>query len=508
MRTPTEYRASLRDGRTVYFEGARVPDVTAHPVLRIAVDHAAIDYEMAEDDRYRPLAVVPRPGGGEMSRYFSHPAGADDLLRRMDLIETSTRLGGTVPPLVKEIGTDALLALHLVAHEMDETLGTRYLDRVKAFYAHCRDGDLAMAVAQTDVKGDRAAGPSDQAHPDYYVRIVEERPDGIVVRGAKVHTSVSMNANELIVLPTRALGERDRAYAVAFAIPVATRGLRLVVSPYGGPAGSTFERPLSARHRMMESLTVFDDVFVPRDRVFMQGEWEYAGPLARTFVEYHRFTAVSYKLPLVDLLAGAGQLIAEYNGIERAAHVRDKLTWLAAYAQTVRLLGRMAAYDCRRGRLDLAVPDPGTINIAKLYFAGQFHQAVAYVQELAGGLLVTAPGEADWRNPEIRPLLERYLGGKGAGAEARLRLLNLITDVTTAELGGYHSVLAIHAEGSIEAEKLTIYRTAPFARYVALAKELAGLPVPAEAGASHGAPGRGERDRPQGGLAGPAHGSA
>lgn len=476
MRAAEDYRASLRDGRVVYYAGTRVPDVTAHPVLRVAVDHAALDYEMAHSPQYRPLAVVPRPGGGDMSRYFALPAGTDDLLGRMELVETSTRLGGTVVPLIKEIGTDALFALHLIAHEMDQALGTRYLDRVRAFYAHCRDHDLAMAVAQTDVKGDRGAGPSEQGHPDYYLRIVEGRSDGIVVRGAKAHTSVSMNANELIVLPTRALGEQDRAYAVAFAVPLATRGLSLVVSPYGGHPTSSFERPVSSRHRMMESLTVFDDVFVPRDRVFLQGEWQYAGPLARTFVEFHRFTAISYKLPLVDLLAGAAQLIAEYNGIDRAAHVRDKITWLVAYAQTLRALTRMAAFDCQHRALDIAVPDPGTVNIAKLSFANQFHQALACVQEIAGGLLVTAPGEADWRSPDLRPVLERYLGGKGVGAEARLRLLHLITDVTTAELGGYHAVLAIHAEGSIEAEKMTIQRTAPLARYVALARELAAIP--------------------------------
>jgi len=475
MRTADEYRASLQDGRVVYYAGERVRDVTAHPALRIAVDHAALDYEMAADPRYRSLAIVPHPGGGEMSRYFAVPHTGEDLLARMELIETSTRLGGTIVPLLKEIGTDALFALHLVAHEVDRARGTRYLDRVREFYAHCRDRDLAMAVAQTDVKGDRSAGPSDQAHPDYYLRIVEERSDGIVVRGAKVHTSVSMNANELIVLPTRTMGERDRAYAVAFAVPIATRGLTLVVSPYGEGAASAFEYPLSSRHRMTESLTVFDDVFVPRDRVFLQGEWEHAGPLARTFVEFHRFTAVSYKLPLVDLLVGAAQLIAEYNGIERAGHIRDKITWLAAYAGTLRALTRMAAIDCSREALGIAVPDPGTVNIAKWHFATQFHRAVACVQEIAGGLLVTAPGEADWEQPATRPLLERYLGGKGVDAEARLRLLHLISDVTTSALGGYHAVLAIHAEGSIEAEKLTIYRTAPLDRCVALAKEFAGI---------------------------------
>ena len=168
MRTAHEYRESLRDGRTVYYEGQRVHDVTTHPILRIAVDHAALDYEMAEDGRYRSLAVVPRPGGGEMSRFFAIPRTAEDLLARSELIETGTRLGGTVVPLLKEIGTDALFALQLVAHEMDGTLGTHYLGHVREFFTRCRDHDLAMAVAQTDVKGDRGAGPSDQVHPDYY----------------------------------------------------------------------------------------------------------------------------------------------------------------------------------------------------------------------------------------------------------------------------------------------------------------------------------------------------
>src|SRR5215831_10649202 len=144
MRTAHEYRESLRDGRIVYYEGQRVRDVTEHATLRVAVDHAALDYEMAEDPRYRPLAVVPRPGGGEMSRYFAIPMTAEDLLARSELIETGTRLGGTVVPLLKEIGTDALFALHLIAHDMDRALGTRYLERVREFFAHCRDNDLAM----------------------------------------------------------------------------------------------------------------------------------------------------------------------------------------------------------------------------------------------------------------------------------------------------------------------------------------------------------------------------
>jgi 4-hydroxybutyryl-CoA dehydratase / vinylacetyl-CoA-Delta-isomerase len=459
VRTAEQYKQSLRDGREVYFEGERVDDVTAHSVIGIAVNHAAIDYEIADDPSYRDLAVYAETQGGrQYSRYFKIPATADDLLKRSQLIERSTRLGNTLVVLIKEIGTDCLFALHLVAKEIDEKLGTKYLPRVRAIYEHCRDNDLAMAVAQTDVKGDRSRGPTEQTHPDYYVRVVDRRSDGIVVRGAKVHTSVTPNANELFVIPTRNLSEADKDYAVAFCIPLNSPGLKMIASPYGRGDKSRFTHPVSSGHKMMETLTVFDDVFVPDDRVFLNGEWQYAGPLAKTFVEFHRFTAVSYKLPLLDLLVGSALLIAEQNGIEKAGHVREKLTWLISYAQTVRMLTKMAAIECTV-KDDVAISNTEVVNIAKLHFASNYHQALMHVQDIAGGLLVTAPGEGDLKNPETRKYVDRYLGGKsGVSAEQRLRTLNMISDLTTSEFGGYQAVLAIHAEGSLEAEKLTILR--------------------------------------------------
>src|SRR5437667_810267 len=318
LRTVEQYKSSLRDGRVVYFRGKRVEDVTTHPVIGIAVNHAAIDYEIAHQPEHRDLAVyVDLATGQEYSRYFKIPASTEDLLKRSELIETSTRLGGTLVVLIKEIGTDCLFALHLVAKQMDGKLGTTYFPRVRAIYEHCRSHDLAMAVAQTDVKGDRSRGPAEQEHPDYYVRVVDRRTGGIVVRGAKVHTSVTPNANELFVIPTRNLTEADKDYAVSFCIPLNTPGLKMIASPYGSGHNSRFTHPLSAGHKMMETLTIFEDVFVPNDRVFLNVEWQFAGALAKTFVEFHRFTAISYKLPLLDLLTGSSLLIAEQNGIER-----------------------------------------------------------------------------------------------------------------------------------------------------------------------------------------------
>lgn len=475
LRTAQQYKDSLRDGRVVYFRGQRVEDVTSHPDIGVAVNHAAIDYEIADDPAYRDLAVyADQETGQQYSRYFKIPATAEDLLKRSELIEISTRVGNTLVVLIKEIGTDCLFALHLVAKQMDEKLGTRYLPRVRSIFEYCRNNDLAMAVAQTDVKGDRSRGPAEQTHPDYYVRIVDRRSDGIVVRGAKVHTSVTPNANELFVIPTRNLTQADKDYAVAFCVPLNTPGLKMIASPYGGRHESSFTHPVSAGHKMMETLTIFEDVFVPNDRVFMNGEWQFAGPLAKTFVEFHRFTAISYKLPLLDLLVGSALLIAEQNGIEKAGHVREKLTWLISYAQTVRMLTKMAAIECTI-KDGIAISNTEVVNVAKLHFASNYHQALMHVQDLAGGLLVTGPGEEDLKNPETRKYIDYYLGGReGVSAEQRLRTINLISDLTTSEFGGYQAVLAIHAEGSLEAEKLTILREYNQARAKNYALQIAG----------------------------------
>lgn len=476
MRSRKEYIESLRDDREVYFKGKRVPDVTAHPEIRLAIDHAAIDFDMPHDDKWRSLAVIEEAGKA-YSRYFQLPRTSEDLLQRSRLIEAATALGGTLVVLVKEIGTDALFALHLVAHETDEKKGTQYLERVRKFHEYVKDNDLAMSVAQTDVKGDRGKSPLEQEHPDYYLRIVGETPEGIVVRGAKVHTSVSVNANEMIVLPTRAMKADESQYAVSFAIPVNTKGLKLITSAYGAHHGdSHFDAPIASRHRMMETLTVFDDVLVPHNRVFLKGEWEYAGELAKTFVEFHRFTAISYKLPLVDGLVGAALLMAHYNGLERVKHIQEKLSKLVGYAETLRALIRLSALDHATGALGIAIPKPLIVNMAKLHFATQYHQMLAYVQDITGGLIATGPSEDDLNGSETGAFVRRYLGGrKGVAVGDRLKAINLVKELTATDFAGYQAVLAIHAEGSIEAEKLAMVREHDSMRCVALARQLAGI---------------------------------
>jgi len=468
LRSADEYRASLRDGRRIWYRGRPVTDLLGDPELRVAIDHAALDYEVGHDPVHRDLAVAKDPESGEeYSAYYMVPRSSDDLLARSRLIETVTGVGGTLVTLVKEIGSDALFGLLRV-------LDGEARERVAAYYQKCRDEDLAVAVAQTDVKGDRSLAPHQQPDPDHYVHVVSEDSEGIVVRGAKNHTSVSANANEIIVLPTRAMGPDDADFAVSFAVPVDTPGLSLYVSGYGAGEHHEFEHPISSKHKMLETLTVFDDVFVPWERVFLCRQPELAGPVALAFVDYHRFTAVSYKLPLVDAFVGTAALIAEMNGVAKVGHIREKLTHLVIYAETVRALTEMAALRAQVGGHGIAYPDPMTTNLAKYTFASGYHHALELVQDCSGGLLVTGPGGDDWDSPEVRSVLEKYYSA-AAPARERLRVMNAIADLTTRDFGGYHAVLAVHAEGSIEAEKKQILRAYEPGRAIAYAKRLAGI---------------------------------
>lgn len=470
LRTADEYLAGLKDDREVYYRGERITDVVGHDEIGTAARHAAIDFQLAEEPHHRDLATYEEDGERH-SAYYRIPRSADDLAARSRLIETATAEGATLVLLIKEIGTDALFALTRVLRRHQQDDGLR---RLQAFHRACRDEDRALAVAQTDVKGDRSKQPSQQEDPDLYLRVVRRDDGGIVVRGAKVHTSCAPYVDNLIVLPSRSMRAGDEDYAVGFQVPVATPGVRLYTADFlHGPEDHPFTHPVSASHKMVETLTVFDDVFVPWEQVFFDANAGVAGDAALTFVEYHRFTAVSYKLPLLDALVGAGVAVAQSNGILGASHVRDKLTWLAGYAETVRGLIELAA---QRAEVedDVAYPHVFTTNLAKWTFARDIHHAFEQVQDLAGGLLVTGPAGADWEAAEIRPVLEKYLRGATPASE-RLPLMNLVSDLTTKLYGGYQAVLAVHAEGSIEAEKLAIFRSYDEGPALAYARRLAGL---------------------------------
>lgn len=472
LRTSAEYRESLRDGRSLIYRGQAVPDVTEHPILRRTIDHAAPLYDHPAEGPADFWSVHDDKLGQEVSTYFLRPADAAGLHLRGDVIEETTRRARSSLNIIKVVGTDAMLALEQVTSRMDRANGTDYWERVSAFRARCATGDLAMVLAATDSKGDRTLPPSRQADPDLHLRIVSRDDSGIVVRGAKLHTTAAPSANELICIPGRALGEDDADYAVAFSTPLNAPGLTMICHPLAeGPAA---ESPVSHRNVELETLTIFDDVHVPWERVFMAGEWQYAGALATTFANFHRFTAISYKPPFADLMIGAATLAADQLGISRSSAVREKLGRLIIYGELIRT-ARLAAAE--RSKVDeitgIAVPDSVANNAGKFHFASGFHEAVALLQDLAGGLTVTAPGIEDVEDPRYGPVIEKYLAGRdGVGGLERWRLIELIRDLTASEFGGYNFVVTLHGEGSQGAQLVQAVRDYDLDRCTGLVQEI------------------------------------
>jgi 4-hydroxybutyryl-CoA dehydratase/vinylacetyl-CoA-Delta-isomerase len=474
IRTMEEYKASLRDGRRVYMAGEKIEDITTHPVLGVTVDTVAASYGLcaSKDPAVRDLYVATHPETGELiSRFFVTPRTAEDLKTRTKMISRSIELLGDLP-FGRDIGTDCLNAAFVVAGKMGKP---EYQHNAAQFLEYLRKKDLFTCGAITCVKGDRSKEPANQKHPDYYLRVVDKNKEGIVVKGAKAHITNAPVANEIIVVPTRQLRENEADYAVSFAIPANTKGITFVCRGGRGAWTDHEFHPDIPIPTLTEALIIFDNVFVPWDRVFMCGEWQHSMLLAYTFATFHRFTAISYKIPLVEVMAGCAVAMARYNGLEKIGHIRGKLADIAAYVETLRALTNAAAQDpVMYG--DIAVPNPLIANMAKLHFASKYHSFMELVQDIGGGIVSTAPDKKDWDHPDLHDYLEHYLGGAEKYSTLdRMKMIHETMRQVCSHDSAFHEIITVHAEGSMEAQKMMILAESPLSRYEQMAKRKAGI---------------------------------
>lgn len=480
IKTPEQYLSSLRDGREVYYAGRRVDDVTRHESLIVPVMHSKKFYELRQRSELRDILIYEEEGLGAVSSFFKIPRDQQGLLDRSRIIQETTRQSNGVFNIVQAIGTDTLFALMIVAKKLEREEGKKeYYERVMRHYEYLAKNDLAMATAQTDVKGDRSKRPHEQLDPDLYLRIVDVTDEGIVVNGAKAHTTQSLTANEIFFIPCRAMTEKDRDYAVAFALPVNTRGLKLIVRPLQEVDGLPVreDAPLSSRNAEAESLTILDHVLVPWERVFLFREWRYAGELANLFALFHRFTAVSYRTVVSELFIGGARLAALCNGIENSPHVRDELLDMVLYREIMHMAAKMAAVEhVRDEHTGIAVPNSLYTNIGKLYSNANFPLVVKDLVDIAGGYVSTLPSTSDLENPETRPYIEKYMKGSPRfSGRDRYRVLRFARELVGGPLAGYMLGLMIHAEGSVAASKIALYREYSFEEAERLATRAALL---------------------------------
>ena len=471
-----QYIESLR-GRNlrVFFMGERVAEPVDHPVIRPSINAVARTYDLANEDP--ELATVHSSLiGRRVNRFLHVTESANDVVMQNRMQRRLGQLTGTC--FQRCVGMDAFNALFAVTFDIDARHHTTYHPRLKSFLAMCQEQNLVVGGAMTDPKGDRSKGPSAQDDPDLFTHVIERRPDGLVVRGAKAHQTGCVNSHWIVVMPTMRLQETDRDYAVVAAIPVTDPGLTFI---YGRQSCDT--RALeggeidqgNARFSGQEALIVIDDVFVPWERVFMDGETDFASPLVDAFTTYHRRSYVC-KTGVGDVLIGAAAAVAEMNGVAAASHVRDKLVEMAHLNETIYGAGLASSHESKPTRAGNFINDDVLANVCKHNVTRFPFELARLAQDLAGGLVATLPSERDFASPETGPVLKRLLRGRSPGdAEARARLLRLIENMTMGRNAVGYLTESLHGAGSPQAQRIQIERALKLDEKKGFARALCGV---------------------------------
>ena len=478
MMNAEQYEASLRKlNLNVFMFGEKVTNVVDHPIIRPSMKAVAQTYEMAHKPEFEDLMTATSHLSGKKINRFTHiHQGVDDLVKKSKM----GRLMGahTGCCFQRCVGMDALNALSMTTYDIDQEYGSEYHARFLSYLAHVQENDLTCDGAMTDPKGDRSLPPHGQHDPDLYLRVVEEKKDGIVVRGAKAHQTGAVNSHEVIVMPTISMGPKDKDYAVSFALPADTEGILYIMGRQSCDTrkleGNTFDvgNVLYGGH---EALVVFDDVFVPWNRVFMLGEHEFAGRLVEQFASYHR-QSYACKVGVGDVLIGATQTIAEYNGAARASHIKDKIIEMNQLNET--LFCGCIACACEGHQEPSGTYYVNTLlaNVHKQNVTRLPYEIARLAQDVAGGLMVTLPSEKDLHSPETGKWVKKYFQtNPEVPLENRMRILRLIENLTLGTAAVGYLTESMHGAGSPQAQRIMISRQVNLGTKQKLAKKLCGI---------------------------------
>ncbi|TFF96760.1 MAG: aromatic ring hydroxylase [Promethearchaeota archaeon] len=419
-----------------------------------------VTYEKAWDPEYEDICTaISHFTGDKINRFCHIHQNQEDLLKKQKMTRLLChQVGGCIQ---RCMGIDALNALSVITFELDKAFETDYYKRFKDYMIQFQKKDLSASCAQTDPKGHRTKRPHEQDDPDQYLRIVETRDDGIIVRGAKVDITNTAYVDEIVAVPVRYMTPEDNEYAVAFALPADWEGVKLLARPGWYRERKKFDAPL-AKFGDVETMIIFDDVFVPKERVFMNGftdhrQTAYAGFLALMFAHFHRHSYTGCKPAVSEILASAGALVSEYNGIERETHVRDKLSHIIGTAELVYAAGESSAQHSEKAPSGTQVPDEVLTNAGRRLAGEMIYEEYKILADLSGGIIATLPYEGSFISEEIGELAMKYLKrNPKIKPENMYKCFKGIEDLAVSDMAGVMQVAGLHGGGSPQMETITM----------------------------------------------------
>ncbi len=479
LMTGKDYIDSLRSvKKRVFLGGTELSNYVDHPIIRPSINACAMTYELAHDPQHEALLTAKSSLTGEKVNRFTHlHQSSEDLVTKVKMQRLLGQRTGCC--FQRCVGFDGFNAVDSVTYEMDQELGTEYNKRFREYLKFVQQKDLVVDGAMTDTKGNRKLPPADQEDPDQFVHVVERRPDGIVVRGAKAHQTGAVNSHEILVMPTQTMREQDKDYALCFAVPADAQGILYI---YGRQSCDTRRLEAgdidvgNAAFGGQEALIVFADTFVPWERVFMCGEYRYSGALVERFAGYHRQSYGGCKSGVGDVLIGAAQAVARIQGVEKAAHIKEKITEMIHLNETIYSCGVACSAEGKPTASGTYLIDLMLANICKLNVTRFPYEISRLAQDVAGGLVVTLPMESDFRSPDVGAYLEKYMRSAHTySTEDRCRIHRLIENLTLGMGAVGYLTESMHGAGSPQAQKIMIGRLANLDYKEQIAKDLAGI---------------------------------
>ncbi len=474
LKTKEEYIESLRALKpTVYMFGEKITNVVDNPRIRAGIEATGATYELANMPENKALFITTSPLINEpVNRFTLPPASIPDLVARVKINRKLANYVGTCHQ--RCTGLDCLSTLAIVTYDIDKKHGTHYNENFTEFLKYMQKNDLTANAGVTDVKGDRSLAPHEQVDKDMFLRVVEKREDGIVVRGAKAHQTGSLSSHEIIVLPTRAMGKNDGDYAVAFAIPADTPGLIHVVG-----RSSLDKRELDGfdcgniYYSKYCPTLIFNDVFVPWNRVFLCGETEFAVDMVVKFSSFHRQSHGGCKSGKIDCMIGAALTLMDYNGTAKVTHLKQKVIDMIHRAETLYGCCLASSYEGKEQPSGAYFIDTVLANASKIHEGKEMAEATRLMIDACGGFVADLPSDRDFENPEIGDFLKKYLKGVDTvPVENRVKMFRLAEKLA---LESADTISDIHGGGSAEAHRVTILRETDVEHKKKAAKRLAGI---------------------------------
>lgn len=469
------YMDSLRKlNPRVFYQGKKIDCVLEHPVVRPHINSVAVTYDIAYDPAFEDLGVATSHLTGEKINRFTHiHQDSNDLVKKVKMLRMIGQQTGSC--FQRCVGFDALNAVYSTTYDMDQKLGTKYFPRFVEYLKEAQKRDIMIAGAMTDPKGDRGLRPGEQADPDMYVRIVERNGQGIIIRGAKAHMTGMVNSHEMLIMPTTALKEEDRDYAVCCAIPVDESGITHIFGRQSNDERK-FDDIDQGNFKFGvvggECLTILEDVFVPWERVFMCGEYQFAGALVERFASFHRQNYGACKVGVSDIIIGASALLADYNGTAKASHIRDKIVEMVHLSETMYCCSLACSGEGCKLPSGACYVDPLLANVVKQNITRYIYEICRISHDIAGGFIATMPSEKDLRHPELGKYVDKYLKGVASvPTEHRYKIARLIENMT----GGTALVESMHGAGSPQAQRVMLARQANLDYKKELAKKLVDI---------------------------------